>query len=185
MNIDFEALRAANIQRQAEWTGNENLDLLFRALEVADEVGEVAGAVKKYIRAQRGVCGSVAALGDVADEIGDAVISLDLLAIELGASLPVGQFVKIQNVVDPIRSALALDVAGGAISDAALLLDHVPEGSEAELFARTDLRDAVTRTLGSIATLSDALHIDARAAVSEKFNKTSVKYGLATRMEAA
>ena len=183
MNIDFEALRAANTQRQAEWQGNETLDTACRALEVADEVGEVAGAIKKYIRAQRGVCGSVAALGDVADEIGDVVISLDLLAIDIGAPMPVGQFVKIQNVVDPIRSALALDVATGAISDAVLLLTHVSEGSEAEVFARNDLRDAITRTLGCVMTIADALHIDARTAVSEKFNKTSAKYGLATRME--
>lgn len=183
MNIDFKALRAANIQRQAEWPGNETLDNAFRGLEVANEVGEVTGAVKKYIRAQRAVAGTVAAIEDVAEEIGDAVISLDLLAIDLGTDLPVGQFVKVQDMVDPVRAGLARDVACGAISDAVLLLTHVPEKSEAAECARSDLRDATIRTLGSLATLADALGVKVRAAVAQKFNKTSAKYRLATRIE--
>ncbi len=185
MNIDFEALRAANIQRQAEWQGNETLDLVFRALEVADEAGEVAGAVKKLKRAQMGVCGSIAALEDVADELGDVVIALDLLAINLDVPMPVGPFLKINNVVEPMRATLALDVVVGVISDAALLIAHVPEGSEAELFARSDMRDAMIRALGSVMTIADALGIDAGQAVAAKFNKTSAKYGLQTKMGAA
>lgn len=58
MSIDFKQLRIANIARQAEWQGNERADLAFRALEVADEAGELMGAIKKVVRAQRGIAGS-------------------------------------------------------------------------------------------------------------------------------
>ena len=83
----------------------------------------------------------------------------------------------------PLELALGLDVAVGAISEAVLLLLNVEEGSEADLFAPHDLRDAIHRTVGRLTGLAGALGIDADRAVSEKFNKTSAKYGLATRME--
>lgn len=83
------ALRDANRKRQAEWPGNEQADLPFRALEFVDEAGEVAGAVKKLLRAQRGIHGTEKSVEDVADEMGDALVSLDLLADELGIDLGV------------------------------------------------------------------------------------------------
>jgi NTP pyrophosphatase (non-canonical NTP hydrolase) len=85
--LTFDTLRQANRTRQQEWPGNEEADLPFRALEFADEAGEVAGAVKKLLRARRGIHGSEKTLEDVADEIGDAMVSLDLLADELGIDI--------------------------------------------------------------------------------------------------
>lgn len=80
-------LRHANRSRQAEWPGNEKADTAFRAIEVAGEFGEVAEAVKKFLRGERGIKGSTASKQDVADEMADAIISLDLLADEMGIDL--------------------------------------------------------------------------------------------------
>lgn len=85
--ITFNVLRSANRNRQKEWPGNEHADTAFRALEVAGECGEVMEAVKKLFRAQRGIKGSTATKEDVAAEMGDLLVSLDLLADSLGIDL--------------------------------------------------------------------------------------------------
>lgn len=85
--LSFEMLREANIARQLEWPGNEKCDLAFRAIEFSEEAGEVAGAIKKYLRGQRGIAGSKMTIGDIADEMGDVLVSLDLVAGMLGINL--------------------------------------------------------------------------------------------------
>lgn len=85
--ITFNVLREANRRRQQEWPGNEKADVAFRAIEVAGEAGEVAEAIKKFLRAERGIKGSVATREDVASEMGDLLVSLDLLADSLGINL--------------------------------------------------------------------------------------------------
>jgi len=88
-SLSLETLRDANRARQLEWPGNEQCDVAFRALEFAEEAGEVAGAIKKYLRAERGIAGKTMTLADVADEMGDTLVSLDLLAGTLGINLGV------------------------------------------------------------------------------------------------
>ncbi|EEE43363.1 MazG-like family protein [Roseibium alexandrii] len=85
--MKFSDLREANITRQKEWPGNDQADIAFRGLEVAGEFGEVAEALKKYLRGTRGIKGSTADLQDVADEMADAIIALDLLADQMGIDL--------------------------------------------------------------------------------------------------
>lgn len=85
--ITFNVLRDANRRRQQEWPGNDKADVAFRAIELAGESGEVLEAVKKLLRAERGIKGSTATLQDVALEMGDLLVSLDLLADSLGINL--------------------------------------------------------------------------------------------------
>ena len=85
--ITFNVLRDANRNRQKEWPGNEHADVAFRAIEVAGEAGEVLESVKKFLRAERGIKGSTATKEDVAAEMGDLLVSLDLLADALGIDL--------------------------------------------------------------------------------------------------
>ncbi|MBO9418482.1 MazG-like family protein [Labrenzia sp. R4_1] len=85
--MKFSDLRQANITRQKEWPGNDQADIAFRGLEVAGEFGEVAEALKKYLRGTRGIKGSTAELQDVANEMADAIIALDLLADQMGIDL--------------------------------------------------------------------------------------------------
>ena len=85
--MTFNVLRGANRRRQQEWPGNDKADTAFRAIEVAGEAGEVAEAIKKFLRAERGIKGSTATKDDVASEMGDLLVSLDLLADSLGIDL--------------------------------------------------------------------------------------------------
>lgn len=85
--ITFNVLREANRRRQQEWPGNDKADVASRAIELAGEAGEVAEAIKKFLRAERGIKGSTATREDVASEMGDLLVSLDLLADKLGINL--------------------------------------------------------------------------------------------------
>lgn len=85
--LTFNALRGANDHRQQEWPGNEHADVPFRTIEFAGEAGELAEAVKKWLRAERGIKGKEASLADVASEMGDVVVALDLLAKQMGINL--------------------------------------------------------------------------------------------------
>ncbi|MGV6840605.1 MAG: MazG nucleotide pyrophosphohydrolase domain-containing protein [Planktomarina sp.] len=85
--MNLGELRAASQTRQMEWPGSDEADVPFRALEVAGEAGELFEAVKKFLRAERGIKGSTATKADIADEMGDLLISLDLLANELDIDL--------------------------------------------------------------------------------------------------
>ena len=182
MSIDFEKLRAANITRQAEWPGNERADLAFRAIEVADEAGELLGAIKKLLRAERGIAGTTLSLQDVADEMGDTVISLDLLAIELGFDLgaPAGDFISVQPI---LSQALMLDAVVGDLSEAVvelLVVRTMIKQEEVEEAQR--VFESLHRAIFWIMCLGRALGLGLETAVTGKFNKTSEKYGMATRM---
>ena len=89
---DFDKLRAANRARQAVWPGSEGADAPFRTIEFGEEAGELLGAVKKLMRAQRGIAGNVGKPLEqlrtaVLEEIGDVLISLDLMTDALGIDI--------------------------------------------------------------------------------------------------
>ena len=89
--LSLTPLREANAARQAEWHGGEKVDLAFRGLELAGEVGELANKLKKLVRLDRGIHGTSEArealLADIRDEAGDVLVCLDLVAMELGIDL--------------------------------------------------------------------------------------------------
>jgi len=82
-------LRQANLDRQWEWFGEENTSVLFRAIELAGEVGEACNIVKKLERARMGKAGSRATIAQLADELADVIICVDLLAQEFGIDMRV------------------------------------------------------------------------------------------------
>lgn len=87
----FKKLREKNNERQKHWAGAEKVDVLFRAVEFSGEAGEVANAVKKVYRAQNGIIGNNKDINDLmenlVEEIGDVLITIDLLANEYGIDL--------------------------------------------------------------------------------------------------
>jgi NTP pyrophosphatase (non-canonical NTP hydrolase) len=183
MGIDFKELRAANVMRQAEWEGNEQADTAFRALEVADEAGELCGAVKKLLRAQRGIAGSTLTLQDVADEIGDTVISLDLLANELGIDLAWKELKAMETPLSPIQMTLVMDSVIGDTSFAVVqYLRNVEKKPAAAAEDLQDINAGIRRAVHWVLAMADALGVDAGQAVAAKFNKTSEKYGLRTKI---
>lgn len=184
MQIDFKQLRAANIARQIEWPGDDKADLAFRALEVADEAGELMGAIKKVVRAQRGIAGTTLTLQDVANEMGDTLISLDLLAIEMGFDLD-------PPVTNPcisvplLEQALNLDAVVGDLSAAVVEFLIACAGSDSTVEEAYVVSEGLQRSLFWLMCIAQALGVDLGQAVIEKFNATSVKYGMATRLKAA
>lgn len=102
----FKMLRTANISRNAEWnmTG-ETLRPSFRGNEAGGETGEAIEAalanllqlavatgrmqnvLKKIERGQLGIKGSTATVEDLADELGDMQICLDLVAMDFKIDL--------------------------------------------------------------------------------------------------
>jgi len=92
MNDSFmKQLRQKNIERQKLWSGAANVDVLFRAVEFAGEAGEVANAVKKIYRSKNGIIGNNKDINDLMEnlieEIGDVLITIDLLANEYDINL--------------------------------------------------------------------------------------------------
>lgn len=80
----LDLLREKNVQRQEEWPSDIIVDELFRANELAEEVGEVCGAVKKLYRHKHNIAGNTKSFEELRqnlrEEIGDVMICLDLLA---------------------------------------------------------------------------------------------------------
>ncbi|WP_293921062.1 hypothetical protein [Sphingobium sp. UBA5915] len=68
-------------------TVSNDAGIMFDALELGGEVGELLNVVKKLEREQRGWRGSRAAPEDFADECGDVLICLDKLARRMGVDL--------------------------------------------------------------------------------------------------
>lgn len=77
-----------NRQRQVEWdTTDGGVCMLFRMVELSGEVGELANKIKKEHRSKIGLVGSKSNIEEVKDEMGDVLISLVLLAEDLGVNL--------------------------------------------------------------------------------------------------
>ncbi len=85
---EFCTLAAANFARDAEWnTGSEKMSLAFRGNELAGEVGEACNVIKKLERERLGLRGSRATVGDLAEELADAIICAYLIAMDAGIDL--------------------------------------------------------------------------------------------------
>jgi len=85
--LTFEDLRAANVARNKEWDKDGQLNASFRGLELAGELGELCNMVKKLERERMGIRGSRVSIEDVAREMADVQICLDLLAMHYSIDL--------------------------------------------------------------------------------------------------
>lgn len=85
--LTFEDLRYANVQRNIEWDADNRITGSYRGLELAGEVGELCNKIKKLEREKMGIKGSRTTWMEIASEMGDAQICLDLLAMHYCVSL--------------------------------------------------------------------------------------------------
>jgi NTP pyrophosphatase (non-canonical NTP hydrolase) len=83
----YRSLAQAVKARQAEWDPDGKISLLYCALELAGEVGELANDVKKLEREQLGLPGSRSTHKAVLDELADVHICPHLVANKLGVDL--------------------------------------------------------------------------------------------------
>jgi NTP pyrophosphatase (non-canonical NTP hydrolase) len=85
--LTFERLRAANESRQQEWDPSDAITLAYRGNELAGEVGEACNVLKKLERERIGIRGSRATKEQLAEELADVMICLDLIAMQAGIDL--------------------------------------------------------------------------------------------------
>lgn len=84
----LKLLRAASIAREPYWNPDGNtVPASFRFIELAGEAGEVANAAKKLLRHQYGLVGGTDDTTNLKEELGDVLISLDLIAREFKIDL--------------------------------------------------------------------------------------------------
>ncbi len=85
--MTFAELRDANQRRHIEWTDNGEVSLGFRGLELGGEAGEVLNEIKKLERGRMGMAGGKDDLQVLTEELADVIISVDLIAMDLGIDL--------------------------------------------------------------------------------------------------
>lgn len=87
MTVRFLQLRDANMARQMEWDPDRKADLSFFGVELAGEVGEACNVIKKLERERIGIRGSRATMEQLAEELADIVICVDLIAMHCGIDM--------------------------------------------------------------------------------------------------
>lgn len=81
-------LRRANVNRQVEWeNAQDKTSLSYLGNAIAGEVGEACNIIKKLEREALGLRGSRATSQDLADELADVIIYIDLLAARFDIDL--------------------------------------------------------------------------------------------------
>jgi NTP pyrophosphatase (non-canonical NTP hydrolase) len=78
--MTFEKLRTANTVRQEEWDPDDKITLSYRGNELAGETGEACNIMKKLERERLGIRGSRTTRGELAKELADIIICVDLIA---------------------------------------------------------------------------------------------------------
>lgn len=83
----LQELRTANTKRAVEWSEGNDVSLSFRGNELAGEVGEACNIIKKLERERNGWIGSRSSPEELAEELADAIICTDLIAMDMGIDL--------------------------------------------------------------------------------------------------
>jgi NTP pyrophosphatase (non-canonical NTP hydrolase) len=167
----MSALRKANQTRQAEWDVDSQITLAYRANELAGEMGEACNVIKKLERERLGIRGSRDTIAHLAEELADVVICADLVAMGRRSEMQTNTGWPAGLATGPEWGA-HLAVCVGRLCDIILM--------EPKRFLTVPCMDVERAARGA------AVHygIDLDAAVVAKFNATSEKVGLKTRMEA-
>jgi NTP pyrophosphatase (non-canonical NTP hydrolase) len=110
VGVTLDALRKANIERQAIWCPDEVPDLSFRGNELAGEVGEASNVIKKLERERHGWRGSRDTKEHLAEELADVVICADLCALTAGVDLAAAVVAKFNATSDKVGIPVKLTV---------------------------------------------------------------------------
>ena len=87
MTNTYTTMRQANAARQLEWDPSNVITLSFRGNELAGEVGEACNVIKKLERERLGLPGTRDNIEHLAEELADAVLCADLIAMSMGIDL--------------------------------------------------------------------------------------------------
>lgn len=158
-------LRIANTMRDREWDPDGRINLDFFLNELAGEVGEACNIFKKIHREAMGLRGSRATLDQLADELADIGIMIDLCAFKAGHSFLMSTEPEKLNF--PTYSAIGRYL----FSEAAITINHVERHWNLDEFF--DVVRNIAWTYG----------IDLMKAIPKKFNETSKKQGFSVFLD--
>lgn len=171
----MDDLREANVLRDAEWDASEVLDGSFFGNELAGEVGEAVEV------GQAMVLGDEFAIDDLAAELADVFICIDLLALKFGLFIAEPPFTADPDF-DTVQGLLDLAKFVGRACNITKKLERERLGLVGSRATLEDLTSELVSLLVSVRQLAVALGINLEVIVPTKFNKTSDKCGLTTMM---
>lgn len=173
--IDFLKLREANAARQKLWDpGKTKIDLDWRANELAGEVGEVCNILKKIHRERCGLQGSRAGKDQLADELADVAICVDLLALDMGIPAEVLANPSVRERTTPRDEDVVLPRRGlWLTSSLGFLMEEMLWPTH-----KSNAAAALQNVIRELRSIAQAENIDLWLAVKNKFNFTSRKMRL-------
>lgn len=170
--MNMLALRRANVTRQKEWDNSDTkADLAFWGVELAGEVGEACNIIKKLERERLGMRGSRATVQDLAEELADVIICVDLVALWIGV------------IADPKEIPIAtknkaLTMLGNEMAAASGMVNHLIANN-----MMPTLTSMLCILVNRVELIAQSQKISLDVVVKAKFNSTSEKYNLQTRMQ--
>jgi NTP pyrophosphatase (non-canonical NTP hydrolase) len=172
----LERLREANIARDIEWNnGAVRVSMLFRANELAGEVGEACNVLKKLDREHNyKIKGSRDTFYHLSEELADIVICGDLVAMDQKISFPVTCWGKVEEVGQhdySLYGATLASIVGRICGTSIHYKSH---------FNNLQLSSSLCGLVSFTKTIADRIGFDMESAVSLKFNATSHKLELKT-----
>lgn len=175
MNIHHYAdLRAANFARNTEWTsGQEITDYTWRATELAGEVGEVCNLLGSGAWNKR---------EELAEELADGVICIDLVRSMFPA---LGHLSIFSQGSYPIGADAARWMLASPAMDLCNVLKKLERERRGWPGGRGNLAEVDRLTInlmGKLGNVADYHRINLALATATKFNLTSIKVGLETRL---
>ena len=181
----YKTLRAANLARQEEWDTGSNIDLSYSGNELAGEAGELIEAALDLLN---GSDNYVA----LREEMADVIICCDLLAMRVQRPLQ-----TTEAVFEEWKLDLSLDQADVLVKDTLLSLflevgrvSNTVKKQERERFGMVGAKGSIDDMMRNLQEIILIVHQigemfgqDASECVADKFNLTSSKYELTTRLE--
>lgn len=196
--LTFAEFRRANVARCLKWqpAGLNDWSYDDWAIAVGGELGEALNVVKKLNRDRDGLVGNTRSrdelLQDLADEIADTVIYLDLLLASVGftffdagegmdsfGDLRIANALALANSTAAVRASMDLSRWGRRCLRAVGKLTEIMEGEERTSY----VLKAARNLLGMLEFTANAAGIDLGSAVVSKWNRTSEKRGFPDRLE--
>lgn len=173
----FGTLRQANVFRQKEWDTGGKIDLSYAGNEFA---GEVSEAIAEAVLLITNPCEDNVA--DLANELGDVIICIDLIAIRAGIEADGPADVSQLEHLHPQMwvNELAADLQ--QVCNTIKKLERERHGMPGSRATLADLEAGLRLVEFDTRAIAECFAIDLDAVVARKFNATSEKVGLRTRM---
>lgn len=187
-------LREANVARDKEWTGGTPVSYTFRAAELHGEMGELMDLFIDPEVARPGTGVDPLEWGkkwteDLTAELGDGFITIDLTGMKLGfPTIPVDEDMVREDVLIPFLqhdTPALFTVLGSRTGKICNTLKKLEREAAGWVGSRADKYDAWPPLFEAhciLRVLCQRFRLDPATITAAKFNRTSEKNGLTTRL---